>query len=137
MGTGVSNGPFFSWNAIDHSDHVRSLNIPMAFDEVDMTGSGMGFHKIDAGLLDFSLEIEFMDDEAVGEISKLMWDDFISKTERVVVARKETLVIGQENPSFTFTGLITRLPPISWGSGSGRIATARIVARSLPVKAIV
>lgn len=136
MSVGVSNGPFFSWNAIDHSDHIRTLSLPIAFDEVDMTASGNTEHRMMAGLMDASLEIEFNDDEDVTEISSLLWADFIAKVERVVVVRKETSVISQANPSYTFTGLITRLPPITWGVGGGRISTARIVLRSPIVKAI-
>src|SRR5262245_14729343 len=136
MGVGVSNGPFFTWSSVDHSDHIRSMSFPIAMDEVDMTGSGSQTHRIMAGLIDASLEIEFNDDEDATEISKLLWDDFISKTERVVVVRRETTAVGQANPSYTFTGLITRLPPINWGAGGGRIGTARIVLRSDIVKAI-
>lgn len=130
MSVGVSNGPFFSANAVDHSDHIRSVSFPQAWDEIEFTASGATYHVFMPGLGQAELEIEFNDDEAANEISDALYDLFAAKTAIPIVVRRETTAVSQDNPSYSMSMFCVRLPPINWGAGGARIGTARFVLAS-------
>ncbi len=64
MAVFLNNGVVVSVNSVDLSDHVTSVTLNRAFDELEVTAMGDSGHKFVKGLEAASLTIDFLNDTA-------------------------------------------------------------------------
>lgn len=117
---------FLSINAVDLSAKVRSMNTPQGVERQDDTASGDTARSGAGGLLTWSIEAEFNQDFASGQV-----DPTIAPIVGTVVAieyRASTDAVATTNPKWTGNGLIEAYEPIAGPVGGQAIATVSIGA---------
>ena len=107
---------FVSINAVDRSEQVDSVSLPMTVAELDATCMGSDTTVHEPGLKGFSLDIglksDFTDDEDDEDFHAL-WD---ARTKFAVLIRPSATAVGVGNPSYAFTGFIS-----SWNAIQGSV----------------
>ncbi len=68
MAVFLNNGVQVTVNSVDLSDHVTSITLNRAFDELEVTAMGDSGHKFVKGLEASSLTIDFLNDTATSEV---------------------------------------------------------------------
>lgn len=81
------------------TDHVRQATLAMEASALDATAMGDGWVKNVYGLKSGSLQVEFNDDTAVGEIDALLWPLF--GTNVAFETRLDAGVVSTTNPKYT------------------------------------
>lgn len=90
---------YLSLSAADHSDHVRQATLAMEASALDATAMGDGWTKNVFGLKSGSLQVEFNEDTAVGEIDALLWPLF--GTNVAFETRLDMGAVSTTNPKYT------------------------------------
>lgn len=111
---------------VDLSDHVRSLTINYSADMVEDTSMGDDTHLMKGGLKNWSMDIEFAQDYAVGEVDATLFD--LVGTTFVVTAKSTSGAVSTTNPSFSGTGILESYNPIA--GAVGELATAPITIQA-------
>lgn len=123
MATQVLTDAFFSWDANDLSDHVRSVAVSYEADAVEDTNMADTTHIFLGGLKNWRIEMEFSQDFAAGEVdAELQADVGAAKT---VIVRPTSAAVSATNPNYTGTGMLQSYQPV--GGGVGELAIARAV----------
>jgi hypothetical protein len=126
MGTTVLTNAFVSVNGVDLSDHVKNVSINFSVDDIDDTNMGDTTRVHKAGLKDWSVDIEFAQDFAAGEVDATLWP--LVGTEVTVVVRNDTGSVSSTNPSYSGTAVLMSYPPISGSVGDLHTTTASFQA---------
>lgn len=109
-------------NATDLSDWVRSVTLPVAFDELDDTAMGDTARSRIAGLEDGSIQIEFNQDFAAGAVDTTIWP--LRKTVVVIKVRPTSAAISATNPEYVGDYLISQWQP--FGNAVGELAVVSV-----------
>jgi len=123
MGKFVLDDAYVSINAVDLSDHVRSVTLNYSAAEIDVTCMGDNSINRVAGLKDWSAEIEFAQDFAASEVDETLFS-LVGAASFAVEIRPTSAVASVTNPSFTGNAILTSYPPIS--GAVGELATVTI-----------
>jgi hypothetical protein len=109
---------FFSWNAVDLSDHVVEVAVEPTKERQDDTVMGDLGRKNLAGLADYQVRVRMKQDFAASEVDVTIWTDFDAGTVRTWIVRAvNTGGVSVTNPNYTATGFIENYPPIRGGVG--------------------
>lgn len=115
-----------SLDAVNVSNRVKSVALPMSIAELDATLMGSETEIKEPGLKSFSAEITFLNDFSVGDLDEdifALWD---GRTKFAIAIRKsDTDAIGTSNPEYQFTGFITAWNPTD-GATVGELAGATL-----------
>ena len=103
-------------NSVDLSDHVESVEIDIAKDDVDLTAMGATAREHAAGLRDDKITINFFQDFASAKVDATLWP-LLDSTGFTVVAKPLSSAVSSTNPSFTATCLLFTYNPISGSVG--------------------
>jgi len=105
---------------VDLTDHVTSLTINRAFDELDVTAMGQLGHAFIAGLESSSITIDFLNDDSAGQVMSVLnglvgqLAPFkICQTASAIGALTSTATISATNPLYTGSILVNKLTPIA------------------------
>lgn len=113
-------------NAVDLSDHVKSVALDYKGELQDNTAMGATTRTRLGGLKDWSIEIEFFQDFAAGEIDAtlfgLVGTTFTVEVRPVNAARSAT------NPGYSGTGILESYPPIGGTVGEMAMSSVAIQA---------
>ena len=114
----VFKDPYVSIGGTVLSDHVRSVTIRYGAEIKDRTAGGnvgaggvKAREKI-AGLVDWSMDIEFNQDYAAGEVDATLFP-LVGAAEFAVVVKPDGSVTSATNPSYTGNGVIESYEPIA------------------------
>lgn len=118
----VLKNPFFSIGGTDLSNWVRSVTIDYSADAQDATTSGDGTHINLAGLLNWSMTVEFVQDYAAGAVDATIFPLVGSQT--TVEVRPQNAARSATNPGYTGTGLVQSYNPV--GGSVGDVVTASV-----------
>lgn len=111
-------------NAVDLSDHVRSVTLNYSADMVGDESMGDSTHIFKGGLKNWSMDVEFSQDFAANEVDATLFS-LVGAT--FTVALKATsAVISATNPSFEGTGILESYNPISGAVGELAISPVTI-----------
>lgn len=127
MAVFVIDDAFFSWNAVDLSDHVTSVRINYSADEVETTAMGDTTHEFIGGLKSWDGEIVFNNDEAASSVMATLFPD-VGVQRTAIIRPDKSTAVSATNPNYTGTALLVSIPPLEGGIGELSKTTARIVS---------
>jgi hypothetical protein len=113
-------------NSIDLSDHVTSVTLNQAFDELEVTAMGDSAHKFVKGLESATLTVSFLNDLATSPASSVLdaLEDAYGTTVAVKMLQQKGTAVGADNKLYSFDILVNNLTPINGAVGD--IATMDI-----------
>jgi hypothetical protein len=103
-------------NAIDLSDHVTSVTLNYAADELEVTAMGDTAHKFVKGLESGSLTVSFLNDTATSNVLQTLNAAF-GTTVAVKMVQQKVPAVAATNPLYTFDILVNNLTPINGAVG--------------------
>ena len=109
-------------NSIDLSDHVTSVTLNQAFDELEVTAMGDTAHKFVKGLESATLTVSFLNDTATSPANSVLatLQGVYGTTTAVKMVQEKgnpTTTISATNPLYTFDILVNNLTPINGATG--------------------
>jgi len=108
---------YVSVGGSDESDHVKSLTIQCDCDCPDATAMSESWSNALAGVLSFSLDIEFYADFADDDISEDIWTAYAAKSTLAIIIKPTSDAVDADNPSFTSTCYVQSFPPLAGSHG--------------------
>lgn len=114
-------------NAVNISDHVKSATLSYSAAMLDGTAMTLTTKKNVAGLLEWGLEVEVLNDYAVSSIDATMFA-LVGAAAFAVEVRPTSGARSTSNPGYTGTGVLASYDPIS--AKIGDLATAKISIKS-------
>ena len=103
-------------NAVDLSDHVTSVTLNYAADELEVTAMGDTAHKFVKGLESGSLTVSFLNDTATSNVLQTLNAAF-GTTVAVKMVQQKVPAVSATNPLYTFDILVNNLTPINGAVG--------------------
>lgn len=120
-------------NGTDLSDHVRSVTVNYGAAEVDSTVMNPdGAEEVLPGLTNWSLDVEFRQDYAVGEVDDTLFA-LVGADPFAVVVLPENAVLSASNPSYSGNAILTSYTPLQGSPGD--LITAPVTLRGTGVLA--
>ena len=103
-------------NAIDLSDHVTSVTLNRAADELEISAMGDTAHKFVKGLESATLTVSFLNDTATSNVLQTLNAAF-GTTVAVKMVQQKVPAVSATNPLYTFDILVNNLTPINGAVG--------------------
>ena len=103
-------------NAIDLSDHVTSVTLNYAADELEVTAMGDTAHKFVKGLESGTLTVSLLNDTATSNVLQTLNAAF-GTTVAVKMVQAKVPAVSATNPLYTFDILVNNLTPIAGATG--------------------
>lgn len=103
-------------NSVDLSDHVTSVTLNRAFEELSVTAMGDSGQKRVKGLEDSSVTIDFLNDTATANVLATLqaaWGTNVT----VVLLQDKGTAVSATNPLYTMTCLINNTTDINGAVG--------------------
>lgn len=119
---------FVSINAVDLSDHVRSVNMDLGVEPQDDTAMGDNTRSAEAGLKIYSLTVEFYQDFATGEIDATLFPLLGAAPFTVIVRAVKAVAVGPTNPNYTGSMILTKYPPVTGTVGDEHLLSCEFAA---------
>jgi len=121
-------------NAIDLSDHVTSVTLNYAADELEVTAMGDTAHKFVKGLESGSLTVSFLNDTATSNVLQTLNAAF-GTTVAVKMVQQKVPAVSATNPLYTFDILVNNLTPINGAVGDMATQDITFTLNSVVTKA--
>lgn len=125
MATFVINDASIVINAVDLSDHCKSVTLNYEAESVDDTNMGDTTRLMVGGMLNYSLEVEFAQDYAAGEVDATLFA--LVGTATTVTVKATSGAVSATNPSFSGSMLLTSYSPVSGSIGDLATTSASFV----------
>ena len=103
-------------NAVDLSDHVTSVTLNQAFDELEVTAMGDTAHKFVKGLESATLTVSFLNDTATANVLATLQAAY-GTTVAVKMLQDKVAAVSATNNLYTFDILVNNLTPINGATG--------------------
>ncbi len=103
-------------NSVDLSDHVTSVTLNRAFDELEVTAMGDSAHKFVKGLESGSVTIDFLNDTASANVLATLQAAW-GTTVTVVLLQEKGTAVSATNPLYTFSVLVNNTTDINGAVG--------------------
>ena len=101
---------------IDLSDHVTSVTLNQAFDELVVTAMGDTAHKFVKGLESATLTVSFLNDTASANVLATLQAAY-GTTASVKMVQDKVASVSATNSLYTFDILVNNLTPINGATG--------------------
>lgn len=92
---------FVSINSATMSSDVKSVTVDVNLSTEDATTMGSDWTVLVGGVLSGTLNIEFVDDMANGDVDDLIWALLIARTSVAFEVRPDSASVGTSNPKWT------------------------------------
>jgi hypothetical protein len=102
--------------SVDLSDHVTSVTLNQAFDELEVTAMGDSAHKFVKGLESATLTVSFLNDQAATSVLDTLSDAF-GTTVAVKMLQDKVAAVAATNKLYSFDILVNNLTPINGAVG--------------------
>lgn len=123
---GKFTNAFVSINSVDLSNHVKTLTINYSSAMLDASAMS-NLTKVNlAGLLDWSMTVEFVQDyaaPAAGSVDSTLFP-LVGAAAFPIIVRPDSAAVGGTNPSFTGNAVLASYNPSSGAHGALALATA-------------
>lgn len=116
MATQVFTDAYVLINAVDLSDHVRSVTLNYSAELVDETAMGDTTRVRKGGVKDWSMEVEFNQDYAASSVDATLFS-LVGSTFTVTVRPDNSDGVSATNPNYTGTGILESYAPLSGSYG--------------------
>lgn len=117
---------FVSINAVNISDHVKSATLNYSAAMLDDTTMTKTTKSNKPGLLEWSLDVEVLNDYAVASIDATMFA-LIGAAAFPIEVRPTSAAVSTTNPKFTGNGVLATYDPIN--AKIGDLGTAKIAIK--------
>lgn len=133
MGKFILDGAMVKVNAVDLSDHVRSVELNMSAEDVDSThmGSGGSRDRVQ-GLRDNSFVVNFQQDFDAAKVDATLWALFSGGSAFLVEVAGDGTAISSTNPKWSATCIMTEYQPLS-----GEVGDLSMTQVTFPTKGTV
>jgi len=118
----VLTNAYITINAVNLSDHIASVTLTTNDDAVETTAFGSTARTRIGGLGDNSVAIEFHQDYATSNVEATIYPLLGATT--AVVVKPNGATTASDNPSYTFTALVSEWTPLN--GAVGELATASV-----------
>jgi hypothetical protein len=102
--------------SVDLSDHVTSVTLNQAFDELEVTAMGDTAHKFVKGLESATITVSFLNDQAAASVLDTLSDAYGTTVAWKLIQDKVTAV-SATNKLWTGDLLVNNLTPINGATG--------------------
>ncbi len=116
MAVFLNNKVGLKMNSVDLSDHVTSVTLNRAFDELEVTAMGDTSHKFVKGLESGTITVSFLNDPATSSVLQSL-NGMFGGTYAVKLVQDKVAAVGATNPLYTFDVLVNNLTPINGAVG--------------------
>jgi hypothetical protein len=121
----VLTNAFVTINSVNLSDHVASITLTTTDDVVETTAFGSSARTRIGGLGDNSVAFEFHQDYAAANVeATINGSPSLVGTVTTVVVKPNGATTGADNPSYTFSCLVSEWTPLN--GAVGELATASV-----------
>ena len=103
-------------NSVDLSDHITSVSLNQAFDELEVTALGDTAHKFAKGLEAATLTLDFLNDFAAANVAATLQAAYGTTVTAVLIPVKGTAV-SATNPLYTVSIIVNNLTPLNGAVG--------------------
>lgn len=103
-------------NNVDLSDHVKSVKINYSADSLDNTAMGATTKSRQAGLKDWSVEVEFYQDYASAKVDATLYP-LVGAAAFAIHVKPENATIAATNPDYTGNVILPEYTPVSGSVG--------------------
>jgi hypothetical protein len=117
MGKYVMKTTSVVMNSVDMSDHIDTVTVETAYDEVESTSFQDTFKTFEQGMGDATLTFGMQQDFAAGEVDATLWPLASAGTSFVVVVKPTSSAVGATNPTYTMTGRLFAYSPLDGSVG--------------------
>ena len=105
-------------NSVDLSDHVTSVTLNQAFDELEVTAMGDTAHKFVKGLESATLTVSFLNDQGAASVLDTLSDAFGTTVPwKLVQDASSPVTISATNKLWSGDLLVNNLTPINGATG--------------------
>ena len=138
MAISILTNASVTYNSVNLSDHVESVEIQQSYDEVEITAMGATAKTFSPGLREDTITLNFFQDFAVGSVDATINGLLGSAAGAVMVIKPTTAAVSSVNPSYTATVSPYEYSPLngSVGDANQTSVTFRPVAGSSIVRAV-
>lgn len=112
-----------TYNSVDLSDHVESVEIDYAYDDVEVTAMGATAHSFAPGLRNDKITVNFYQDFASGKVDATLNALVGSATGAALVVKPVATTVSSTNPSYTMTA-----SPYTYQPLSGKVGEASMTS---------
>lgn len=121
----VLTNAYVTINSVNLSDHIASITLTTSDDVVETTAFGTSARTRVGGLADSSVALEFHQDYAAASVeATINGTTSLVGTTTTVVVKPNGATTSSENPSYTFSALISEWTPLN--GAVGELATASV-----------
>jgi hypothetical protein len=117
MAKSVLTNAYVMINAVDLSDHVRSVTLPLSVAEIAASCMGSDYVANLAGLKGASLDVQFAQNFASGKVDATLWGVYDGGVAIAIKVRPDAGSISATNPEYQFNAVLTGYDPISGSVG--------------------
>lgn len=111
-------------NSVDLSDHVRQVTINYSAEMLEKTAMGDNGKTRVAGLLDFSVDVEFNQDYASGKVDATLFP-LVGAAAFPIAINPTNAAVSPTNPTFSGNVLLETYPPLGGNVGALLTTTAK------------
>ena len=97
---------------VELTDHVTSLTINKADDELDVSAMGTGGHTFIAGLESSTISVDFLNDDATASVMQTL-NTLVGTNAKFKVIQTSGVAISAANPVYTGLILVNKLTPVA------------------------
>lgn len=101
MATVALLNQYLLFNAVDFSDHMRGCTLALNAAQLSSEAMGDSWEETTSGLKAGTLQIELLDDFAVGSIDATLWAAFLAGTNVAFEVKPVNAARSTSNPSYT------------------------------------
>lgn len=122
----VLTNAYITINSVNLSDHIKSVTLTTSDDIVETTAFGSTARTRVAGLADNSVALEFDQDYAASSVEATInaAGSSLVGTVTTVVVKPNGATTAADNPSYSFSALISEWTPLN--GAVGELATASV-----------
>ena len=114
-------------NAVDLSDHVKSVTVDYSAASEDDTVMGDDTKSSIAGLKEWSMSVEFAQDHAANNVDATLFP-LIGAAAFTVTVRPTSAAVSATNPNFTGLCILSSYPPMGGSVGDFATTTAEFAS---------
>jgi len=104
-------------NTVDLSDHVTSVRVNYAAELSDASAMGDDTRERLAGIKDWSMEVEFKQDFAAGEVDATLFTLVGAAAFTITAMADKSLGVSATNPKFSGSAVLESYPPLDGSFG--------------------
>ncbi len=127
MGKSVLTNAYLSVGGTVLSDHVRSLDVQMTAEDIDLTAMGAVSREHAPGLRDDRFTLELFQDFASSKVDATLSPLVGSATGATIIAAYNGSTFSATNPSYTMVGVLLEYHPINGEVGAANMTPVEFV----------